>query len=444
MSKIIRVNTRTGSIASEDVKKEYQSFGQRGLIAKIMTDEVKPKADPLGRENKLIIATGIFAGTTLSTAHRMSVGGKSPLTGGIKEANVGGNAAYLLAGHDIKAVIFEDAPAKKSWQILKIDKAGKAELVPADEYAGLGNYDLVAKLHAKYGEGIGVASIGQAGERGYRNSTVQVTDFTTGHPSRAAARGGLGAVMGAKGIKAVVIEAPATRAAFPYVNRDQFAEAAKKVIGIMTAPGPASGFTTVGTIGNVDMTAAMAFLPVHSFSGAFISRDKVQNINGPAFMAKLKDHQVGRLRADEPAEQHAEEEHGDGVHGERLDRPVHEQRQPHRLAALARLDHLGEVDLHHDGVHHEEQADGDGDGDHRRAVDVDRQAVEGLRDARGHLAQQDPAHDAQHHPDRQVALEDARQFPVGRRTRGRLMGCSSILVSRCRHNRLSGYSTKVK
>lgn len=290
MSKIIRVNTRTGGVASEPLKKNYQYFGQRGLIAKIMTDEVNPKADPLGRENKLIMATGILAGTTLSTAGRMSVGGKSPLTGGIKEANVGGTAAYLLAGHDVKAIVLEDTPANKTWKILKIDKTGKTELIPADEYAGLGNYDLVAKLHAKYGEGVGVVSIGPAGERGYANSTVQVTDATTGHPSRAAARGGLGAVMGAKGIKAVVIEPPATRAAFPYVNRDQFAEAAKKVVGIMTAPGPASGFTNVGTISTVDMAGPMAFLPVHNFSGAFINKDSLPKINGAAFLAKLKEH----------------------------------------------------------------------------------------------------------------------------------------------------------
>ncbi len=290
MSKIIRVNTRTGAVASEDVKKEYQLVGQRGLIAKIMTAEVDPKADPLGPKNKLIMATGILAGTTLSTANRMSVGGKSPLTGGIKEANVGGTTGYLLSGHDIKAIVFEDAPAGKAWKIFKIDKTGKAELIAADEYAGLGTYDFVAKLKAKYGEGIGVACIGPAGERGSRNSTVQVTDASTGHPSRAAARGGLGAVMGAKGIKAVVIEPPTTRAAFPYVNRDQFAEAAKKVVGIMTAPGPASGFTNVGTISTVDMAGPMAFLPVRNFSGAFFGKDNVPKINGAAFLAKLKEN----------------------------------------------------------------------------------------------------------------------------------------------------------
>ncbi len=107
-----------------------------------MTDEVNPKCDPLGRENKLILSTGVLAGTTLPTGHRLSVGGKSPLTGTIKEANVGGTAAYMLAGHGIRMIVADDVPSGKDWNILLIDKNGQAALVPATGYTGLNNYAL--------------------------------------------------------------------------------------------------------------------------------------------------------------------------------------------------------------------------------------------------------------------------------------------------------------
>ena len=260
MSKVLRVNTTKGTLRTEELKKN--SLGGRGLIAKVMTDEVDPKCDPLGPENKLIIATGIFAGTPISTAHRFSVGGKSPLTGGIKEANTGGTAAYLMAGHGIKAIILEGAPSGNKWRLLKIDAGGKPELISADGYAGLNNYALVEKLKAKFGKGVGVISIGNAGERGYKNATVQVTDFTTGHPSRAAARGGMGAVMGAKKIKAIVIEPPATRQAFPYADKAKFDAANKKLVDATLAEGSfARGFTNIGTINTVEMTGYTGMLP---------------------------------------------------------------------------------------------------------------------------------------------------------------------------------------
>lgn len=288
MNKVIRVNTQTGAIATEDLKKGYEHFGGRGLIAHVLNDEVNPKCDPLGAENKLILATQVFAGSGLTTGNRLAVGGKSPLTGTIKESNVGGSLAGLMSGHGIKMILIEGLPKDNKWKILKIDKAGKAELIAADEYAGLNNYALVEKLQAKYGK-VAIASIGMAGERGYANSSVQVTDYTTGHPSRAAARGGLGSLMGSKKIKAVVIEEPEKRAAFQFANRDKFMAAAKRLADNLTAEGSMMrATTTVGTINLVEMTGLMAFLPVRNFSGAYFGMDRIRKINGPAFLEKLK------------------------------------------------------------------------------------------------------------------------------------------------------------
>jgi aldehyde:ferredoxin oxidoreductase len=288
MSKVLRVDTTKGTVKSEEF--QNQSLGGRGLIAKVMTDEVDPECDPLGPDNKLILAGGLFSGTTLATGHRLSVGGKSPLTGGIKEANVGGTAGYMMAGHGIKMIILEGAPLSSKWKILKIDAAGQPQLVAADDYVGLNNYALVDKVKAKYGKNVAVVSIGNAGERGYKNSSVQVTDATTGHPSRAAARGGLGAVMGSKKIKAVVIEPPTQRAAFPYVDKAKFDAANKKLVDATLAEGSfARGFTMLGTINTVGMSGPTGMLPVRNYSGEFFGADRLQKIDANALVAKHKE-----------------------------------------------------------------------------------------------------------------------------------------------------------
>ncbi|MGB9904052.1 MAG: aldehyde ferredoxin oxidoreductase N-terminal domain-containing protein, partial [Desulfotomaculales bacterium] len=169
MRKFLRVKMDTKAIVFEDAKEEYALFGGRGLIAKIMNDEVNPKCDPLGPENKLILCGGLLNGTLAPNTGRLSVGGKSPLTGGIKEANAGGTAAQMMGRLGIRAIIVEGKPRDNEWFILKIDK-DRAELLPGDKYAGLNNYALTDQLRKDFGAKIGIISIGCAGERGYRNS----------------------------------------------------------------------------------------------------------------------------------------------------------------------------------------------------------------------------------------------------------------------------------
>ena len=128
-------------------------------------------------------------------------------------------------------------------------------------------------------------SIGQAGEWGYRNSSLQVTDFSTGDPSRAAARGGLGAVLGSKKVKAVVIDDAAQKAPYEYVDKEKYDAARKRLVEVITSR--PSGFTQVGTISNVDGVGGMGMLPVNNFSGALMDVKQLKKINGDAFMAKL-------------------------------------------------------------------------------------------------------------------------------------------------------------
>jgi len=193
---ILRVDMSRLEISREVLPPEWEFIGGRGLVAKIMNREVPPATDPLGPGNELIFATGPLAGTLAPQLGRISIGGKSPLTLGIKEANAGGPAAQKLDRLGIRAVIVTGAPEKGKLYFLEISK-DKAALVPADEYQGVKNYELISELYRKYPGQPAVVSIGVAGERCYKAASVSLTDML-GDPSRNAGRGGLGAVMGSK------------------------------------------------------------------------------------------------------------------------------------------------------------------------------------------------------------------------------------------------------
>ncbi|MFX0001490.1 MAG: aldehyde ferredoxin oxidoreductase N-terminal domain-containing protein, partial [Candidatus Hermodarchaeota archaeon] len=206
--KIVRINVRNEDIRFDDVSSDSNFFlrGARGLSSQIIHNEVPPLCNPLGRENKLIFANGLLGGSPFPCSARTSIGAKSPLTTGIKEANVGGRPAMLLARHGIRAIVLEDiSPVLK---LILIDEES-IKILTANEYKGLGNYELHSNLRQQYGEKIGIYSIGPAGEYMMKSATIGANDLE-GYPSRHAARGGLGAVMGSKGIKAIVIIPPKT------------------------------------------------------------------------------------------------------------------------------------------------------------------------------------------------------------------------------------------
>ena len=202
--KILKVDIKNEKITFENLKQEWKSIGGSAFIAKIMNQEVPPATDPLGPENLFIVAAGPLAGTGAPQLGRISVGAKSPLTMGIKEANSGGPAAQILDRLGIRAIVVHGAPRDRRLYCLMISK-NKARLIPADEYRGTKNYELIGKIQKQYGEKIAVISTGIAGERKYKGASVSFTDIF-GDPSRNAARGGLGAVMGSKGLKAIIID----------------------------------------------------------------------------------------------------------------------------------------------------------------------------------------------------------------------------------------------
>jgi aldehyde:ferredoxin oxidoreductase len=201
--KIFRVNMSDLSAAVEDVPGEWMGLGGRGLTSTVVAAEVEPTCHPLGVNNKLVIAPGLLSGTPAANSGRLSCGAKSPLTGTIKEANAGGSSAQMLAKLGVKAIIIEGMPKADSWYSLRVSADGVA-ISEESELIGKGNYELIQTLNGQVGEKCGVISIGPAGEMKLAGANISIKD--PGSRIRSNGRGGLGAVMGSKKIKYIVIE----------------------------------------------------------------------------------------------------------------------------------------------------------------------------------------------------------------------------------------------
>lgn len=270
---IVRINVKSLEIKYEEITNESKYFllGARGLTSQLIYDEVPPKCDPLGPENKLILANGILTGSPFPNSARTSVGSKSPLTNGIKEANVGGRPSLMLAKYAIRALVFEDISSEL--KILLINENG-IELVPGGEYKGFGNYQLHKMLTKIYGENIGIYSIGPAGEHKMRSATVAANDLE-GYPSRHAGRGGLGAVMGSKGIKAIVI-IPTKNSKVKMHDLKKFREASTPFAKHLAESKKV--FSTFGTALSMRAMSEHQGLPTKNFKMG--SYDKISNISG--------------------------------------------------------------------------------------------------------------------------------------------------------------------
>ncbi len=204
MDKLIRINMTTKKVEVEKLPDKYKGKGGRWLSSMMVNDEVPADCHPLGPNNKLVFAPGILSSTRAPNSGRISVGGKSPLTGGIKEANAGTPFSQSLARMGIAALVVEGlAEDNKSWMV-KVGVDG-GEVVPADDLAGVGAYESGHKLWEKFGEKTPFVVNGPAGEAKMTMAGLAFND-PEGRAARYAGRGGLGAVMGSKGLKAICLD----------------------------------------------------------------------------------------------------------------------------------------------------------------------------------------------------------------------------------------------
>ena len=274
-SQIWRINTRTQSLLREPVPDSWPRLGGRGLLTRILLDEVDATCDPLGPGNKLIFAPGLLVGHMLSSTDRISVGGKSPLTGGVKEANAGGRTGLHMAHMGMNALIIEDQPEEDGFWVLHLSLEG-AKWEKADDLVGLGVYETAPKLIEKYGDKVAIALIGPGGEMQMKSAGIQNIDKDR-IPSRIAARGGLGAVMGSKGLKAIVFDNAGGQKP-PIASPEAFKVAQKDYTKAVLEHPQSATYRDYGTAAMAHMSDGFGGLPTRNFSDGHF--ESVDNISG--------------------------------------------------------------------------------------------------------------------------------------------------------------------
>lgn len=274
--KILRINMSDESFTYEDVPDKWNKFAGRGLTSAITFDEVDPQCHPLGPHNKVVIAPGWVTGTPAApSSGRTSFGGKSPLTGGIKESNAGGLSGQKIAKLGLAAIILEGQPPKGKWYTLVVNKDG-VQFEDAADLVGKGMYEVDDLLWEKYPKSA-VIGVGPAGEMKLSNAGISVNDMEN-KPGRYAGRGGMGAVWGARGVKAMVVDdsgGPGVEIA----NNDLFKEGRKKLtesIQEHALTKKDGGLNAYGTAVLVNILNEAGGLPTRNFSsGQFEGAAKI-------------------------------------------------------------------------------------------------------------------------------------------------------------------------
>ena len=260
MRKYLHINLRDRSVETEELHGEAIIRAGRHYIAKTLLKLGVATVDPLSAENPLIFSAGPFAGTNFSNANRLSVGCKSPLTGGIKEANAGGTFGFALGQLECAGLTLHGA--SNEWVVVRVTKDGTITYDSAAPYMGKGNNEVAALLFEKYGKKVSFALCGPVGEYLGLMAGIAFAD-TDGRPSRLAARGGVGAVMGSKKVKTIVVDMHK----MPTFHDRKKVMGAIREYGARLAKEPAiDTFKRVGTAMMADVMNRIGGLPVRNFS----------------------------------------------------------------------------------------------------------------------------------------------------------------------------------
>jgi len=276
MDKILRIDVGAegGPKATTVPIGEYAGLGGRALTSAIVSREVPPTSHPLSEANKLVIAPGLLSGSIAAMSGRISVGAKSPLTGGIKESNSGGQPSQVLARLGYAAIVLEGKPKGDDLYKIFINKDG-IKISTDNTLKMLGNYDIVEKMKKEYGGKIACISIGPAGEMKLAASSVAFTDIEL-RPTRHAGRGGMGAVMGSKGVKVIVLD-DSGMSMRPPKDAEKFKETNKKWIAGLQAHGvTGQGLPAYGTNVLTNIINEAGGYPTYNFKeGRFAGAAKI-------------------------------------------------------------------------------------------------------------------------------------------------------------------------
>jgi aldehyde:ferredoxin oxidoreductase len=280
--RMLRVNlSKKKAVAQSyyaELAKNY--LGGRGFAVKILWDELKPGIDPFSPENKLVLAAGPLTGFALPSSGKMVVASKSPLTWGYGDGNIGTLAAVHMrkAGYD--TVVVE---GKSEKPVILFVQDESVEFFDATDFWGLNSFETERRLAENYGHSVGVLCIGQAGE-----NLVKFANIVS-QEGRAGGRPGMGAVMGAKNLKAAVfIGSNDLPTAHPREMKDLGAETLRDVL----AKANYAFWKRQGTMGTIEWSQENSVLPTFNYregvfskadaiSGSVMERIKVSNRGCP-------------------------------------------------------------------------------------------------------------------------------------------------------------------
>ncbi len=255
---VLRVDLTMKGATMEPLRMDWAEkyIGSKGLAIKYLYEELKPGIDALGPENKLMFTNGPFTGTPVPCSGKLSVAAKSPATGTINDCSIGGHAGIQIkyAGYD--AIIFEGKLKEPGYVLIE---DGKVAFKDASDLWGLGSHEAEKILADRYGHDYSVLSIGPAGENLVTMSCIN-SDYY-----RQAGRGGIGAVMGSKNLKAIVVRGTGG------VEVPNIVETTKRIIEIMQQDVLQEDNTFVfdyGTTAFLEACNDGGILPVNNFQDA--------------------------------------------------------------------------------------------------------------------------------------------------------------------------------
>jgi aldehyde:ferredoxin oxidoreductase len=280
IQKFLRLNLSKNKFIVDKYNSEMAKafLGGRGFAAKIFWDEIKPEVNPLSPENKLIFSTGPLTGLPLPSSGKFLVASKSPITGAYGDGNLGSWAAVNLRKAGFDFLIIEGKHDKPCYVHIKNDKV---EILDARELWGLGTFKIEKTLREHYNKNAGILQIGPAGENKVLFSTV------TSQNGRSGGRTGMGAVMGSKNLKAIVIEGDKD---IPVNKERDLRDIGKEAYDTIRNKPNYEFWMRQGTMMTIDWSQKHNVLPAYNFKeGLFYGADKI----GGDIMESIKETQRG-------------------------------------------------------------------------------------------------------------------------------------------------------
>jgi len=282
MRRYIHIGLNDKSVREESLSGEELAEAGRYFIAKTLVEMNVGSVDALSPENPLIFSAGPFAGSNWSNANRTSVGCKSPLTGGIKESNAGGSFGLAMGQLEIAGFTLHNISS--DWIVIVMRKDGSITFEDASTYMGKDNFECAKMLHESYGNKVSLAICGPVGEYQGLLAGIAMSD-TDLRPTRIAARGGVGAVMGSKKVKAIVCELNKMPT---FKDRKKVIQGVKEYNKLLKEDDLIKAFKDYGTAMVTDLTNETGGLPVNNFtSGRLVDTNKETLKMGGTYIREL-------------------------------------------------------------------------------------------------------------------------------------------------------------